>query len=98
MTIFGHHFLYKLNEWWGNEYEDLYITFLEDNDNIVVQTSHEYIGLAYWIGADIINISLKPTYEHQQTIKVFLFRTLSAFLQNVAVRCPITTYNYTTNQ
>lgn len=94
MTIFGHRFLYKLNEWWCGDHVEIPIGFVEDNGTILVQTDHEYIGILYWIGADVLTISLHPTYEHQQTIKVFLLRTLSAFLPNVAIRsAPAGAYN-----
>ncbi len=94
MTIFGYRFLDKLNEWWREEYVDMSVCFVEDNATILVQTDYEYIGIVYWVGADVLSMSLHPTYEHQQTIKLFLIRTLSAFLCNVAIlSAPTDTYN-----
>ena len=100
MTIFGHRFLYKLNEWWHEDTleKDQCVYFIEDNGTILIRTDHKYIGFVYWIGADILSISMQPTYEHHQSIQLFLMRTLSAFLHNVAIRCPAVTYNYAANQ
>lgn len=95
MTTFGHRFMYKLNEWWHEEGVDRSVCFFEDNGTILVQHEHEYTGIIYWIGADVLTIALQPTYEHHQTIRIFLLRTLSTFLGPVAIRCaqPANTYN-----
>ena len=98
MTTFGHRFLDKLNAWWHEESFDHSVCFIEDNGTIVIQTNHKYVGIVYWISTDIVVISMHPTHEHNQPIKLFLLRTLSAFLCNVAIRCPAITYNYAANQ
>ena len=98
MTTFGHRFLDKLNAWWHEEGNDHSVCFIEDNGTIVIQSNHKYIGIVYWISTDIVVISMHPTYEHNQPIKLFLLRTMSAFLHNVAIRCPAVTYNYAANQ
>jgi hypothetical protein len=99
MTTFGHRVLFKLNEWWHEEGDNgQSVCFIEDNGTIVVQTNHRYVGIVYWISTDILVISMQPTYEHHQSVQLFLMRTLSAFLHNVAIRCPAVTYNYAANQ
>ena len=87
MTTFGDHLLIKLNKWLHEEAFDYSVRFIEDNGTILVQTDREYIGIVYWIGTDILVISIHPTHEYHQSIKLFLLRTLSAFLRNVTIRC-----------
>ncbi len=87
MTTFGYRLLEKLNVWWHEESFDNSVRFVEDNGTILVHTECEYIGVVYWIGTDILVISMHPTHELNQPIKLFLLRTLSAFLRNVTIRC-----------
>lgn len=79
--MFGPRIIHALNEWRD---PDLPVAFVEHNQVIIIQYKDQIIGLIQWSGRVLI-VSV-PDNEIGQVIGLYLRRTLSAFVNNTAIR------------